>query len=285
MPRNRAVRTIFSAVRRCTPKIRHRYIVTIPEEAHAIDGELNDLPDGWCDVIGRGRMGEALATALSAAAVAVRGPLGRGANGEDAAIVLLCVPDREIASASAALAPGAMVGHVSASASLDLLAPHERFAMHPLLSVVGSGAEFAGATCAIDGSTPRALAVARALAVRLGMRARIVPPEHRALYHAAASVASNYLITIEGMAERLAGSVGLDRSALVPLVRASVDHWAALGARRALTGPIVRGDDETVARQRLAVGDAAPNLLPLWDALAAATRELASAAVPAPART
>jgi predicted short-subunit dehydrogenase-like oxidoreductase (DUF2520 family) len=250
--------------------------VTIPEEAHDIDGESSELPAGWCDVIGRGRMGEALTTALSAAAVPVRGPLGRGADGADAAVVLLCVPDREIAAASAALAPGAIVGHVSASAELELLAPHERFAMHPLLSVVGGGADFAGATCAIDGSTPRALAVAQALAARLGMRARIVPPEHRALYHAAASVASNYLVTVEGMAERLAAKVGIDRAALLPLVRASVGHWAALGAKGALTGPIARGDDETVARQRAAVGDAAPDLLPLWDALAAATRDLAA---------
>jgi predicted short-subunit dehydrogenase-like oxidoreductase (DUF2520 family) len=145
-----------------------------------------------------------------------------------------------------------------------------------LLSVVGAGADFAGAACAIDGSTARALGVARDLAARLGMHALHVPPERRALYHAAASVASNYLVTIEGMAERLARDVGLDRSALLPLVRASVNLWASLGAKGALTGPIARGDEETVARQRAALDAAAPDLLPLWDALAAATRELAA---------
>ena len=97
----------------------------------------------------------------------------------------------------------------------------------------------------------------------------------RALYHAAASAASNFLVTIEGMAERLAARAGLDRDALVPLVRATVDNWAASGARDALTGPIVRGDAETVRRQRDAVADATPELLPLWDALTAGTRELA----------
>jgi predicted short-subunit dehydrogenase-like oxidoreductase (DUF2520 family) len=166
---------------------------------------------------------------------------------------------------------------VSASAPLDLLAPHERFALHPLLSVVGAGAQFAGAVCAVDGSTPRALGVARTLAEQLGMRARVVSAADRALYHAAASAASNFLVTVEGLAERLAEQVGLDRSALVPLVRATVDNWASAGARGALTGPIARGDEDTVARQRAAVAAHAPDLVPLWDALTAGTRALAQA--------
>ncbi|MEO7456292.1 MAG: DUF2520 domain-containing protein [Gemmatimonadaceae bacterium] len=234
-----------------------------------------DLGAGWCDIVGRGRMGHALADALGAAGVRVRGPLGRGALAEDATIVLLCVPDREIAGASALVPLGAVVGHVSASASLDELAPHERFSMHPLLSVIGVGAEFTGATCAVDASTPRALAIARSLAERLGMRARAVTAEHRALYHAAASMASNYFVTLEWAAERLAVVAGVDRAALVPLVRSSLAQWAERGAREALTGPIVRGDDATVARQRDAVALAVPELLPLWDALAEETRRLA----------
>jgi predicted short-subunit dehydrogenase-like oxidoreductase (DUF2520 family) len=225
-------------------------------------------------------MGQALAGALSEAGVRVRGPFGRGADARGAAIVLLCVPEREIASASAALADGMLVGHVSASAPLDLLAPHERFAMHPLMSVALGEAHFAGAACAIDGSTPRALQTARRLAERLGMRPRVVAAADRALYHAAASAASNFLTTVEGMAERLAVRAGLDRAALVPLVRATVDNWAQLGAHAALTGPIARGDEETVARQRAAVAVAAPELLPLWDALATGTRDLARESTP-----
>jgi predicted short-subunit dehydrogenase-like oxidoreductase (DUF2520 family) len=225
-------------------------------------------------------MGEALVSALDAAGVAVRGPLGRGADGEEAALVLLCVPDREIEAAAAAIVPGPLVGHVSASASLELLAPHERFALHPLMSAVGAGTRFAGATCAIDGSTPRALAAARALAERLEMRPRVVAESDRALYHAAASAASNFLVTLEGMAEQLADRVGIGREALVPLVRATVDNWAALGARGALTGPIARGDEETADRQRAAVASAAPELLAMWDALAAGTRALAAAPSP-----
>jgi predicted short-subunit dehydrogenase-like oxidoreductase (DUF2520 family) len=221
-------------------------------------------------------MGTAISTALRDAGVPVRGPLGRGSSGGGAAVVLLCVPDREIGAASAAIAPGPMVGHVSASADLALLAPHERFMLHPLLSVVGAGARFAGATAAIDGSTPRAMNVAAALAGRLGMRVTMIAAEQRALYHAAASAASNFLVTVEGMAEELALRVGLDRGALTPLVRATVENWVQLGAREALTGPIARGDMLTTARQRAAVADAAPALLTLWDALATGTSELAA---------
>ena len=83
----------------------------------------------------------------------MRGPLGRGATGEGAAIVLLCVPDREIANVAHLIVDGPVLGHVRASAPLDLLAPHERFGLHPLVSVVGRVADFSGATCAIDGSS------------------------------------------------------------------------------------------------------------------------------------
>ena len=228
-------------------------------------------------IIGPGRMGTALASALRQAGAEVRGPLGRGETPAGGDVVLLCVPDREISAAAATVPPGPLVGHVSASAPLDLLAPHERFSMHPLLSVVGAGAQFDGAFCAIDGSSAAALEAARSLAELLGMRVRVVSREQRVLYHAAASMASNFLITLEGAAERLAGSVGLERAALVPLVRATVDNWARQGARAALTGPIARGDVATAAQQRDAVADSAPDLLPLWDALAVATRELAVA--------
>ena len=235
------------------------------------------IPVGFIDIVGRGRMGEGLASALEQAGVPVRGPLGRGATGEGAAIVLLCVPDREIANAASVVVAGPVVGHVSASSPLDLLAPHERFGLHPLLSVVGRGADFAGATCAIDGSSPRALGIARALAERLEMLPRVIGASDRALYHAAASAASNFLVTLEDMAERLAAQVGLERSALAPLVRASVDNWVERGAAAALTGPIARGDEETAARQRGAVAELAPELVPLWDALATGTRALAAA--------
>ena len=134
---------------------------------------------------------------------------------------------------------------------------------------------FAGASAAIAGSTGAALATAQALAFAVGLRPLTVADADRAAYHAAASIASNFLVTLEGAAERLAATTGVDRAALVPLVRAALEDWARLGARDALTGPIVRGDEATVARQREAIGERTPELLDMFDALAAATRDLA----------
>jgi predicted short-subunit dehydrogenase-like oxidoreductase (DUF2520 family) len=107
------------------------------------------------------------------------------------------------------------------------------------------------------------------------MRPFEVDDGDRPAYHAAASIASNFLVTLEAAAEHVAATAGLDRSAFVPLVRATVENWAALGAERALTGPVARGDVVTVARQRAAIEDRAPELLGLFDELVAATRALA----------
>jgi predicted short-subunit dehydrogenase-like oxidoreductase (DUF2520 family) len=133
-----------------------------------------------------------------------------------------------------------------------------------------------GAGAAIAGSTARALAVAQALARSLNMRPVEIAEQDRAAYHAAASIASNFLITLEAAAERLGATVGLERDQLVPLVRATVENWSRLGPEQALTGPVARRDEATVARQREAVAEAAPELLKLFDALVHATRELAA---------
>jgi predicted short-subunit dehydrogenase-like oxidoreductase (DUF2520 family) len=228
---------------------------------------------GPCAVVGAGRLGSALSEALG-----LPSPYGRGFDGGGHAVVLLCVPDAEIASAAAAIAPGPLVGHCSGATGLDVLAPHEGFGLHPLMTVTRSGADFAGVGCAVAGTSPRALAAAHGLAERLGMRAAELAEEDRAAYHAAASIASNYLVALEGAAEELLATTGVPRELLVPLVRASVEAWAAEGPERALTGPIARGDEATVARQRGAVADRTPGFLPAWDALAGVTRELAGAA-------
>ena len=230
---------------------------------------MNDIA-----LIGAGRLGRALSRALRAAGRSVDGPLGRGAS-PDAAAVLLCVPDAEIAAAAAHVAPGRLVGHCSGATGLDVLAGHRAFSLHPLMTVTGDedASPFPGAGAAVAGSDDEALAFARDLAADLGMAPVEVPDADRAAYHAAASVASNFLVTLEAAAERL---LGHDRELLVPLVRTTVDNWARLGPERALTGPIARGDEATVARQRAAVAERAPDLLPLFDALATATRDLAA---------
>ena len=199
--------------------------------------------------------------------------------------MLLCVPDAQIAAAAAALPAraGLLAGHCSAATTLAPLAGHEAFSLHPLMTVTDQGASFAGATAAVAGTTERALATAHKLATALGMYPVHVADEDRAAYHAAASIASNFLVTLEGAAERLAASAGIEREQLVALVRASVENWAAAGAPAALTGPIARGDEQTVRRQRDAVAERSPEDLALFDALADATRRLAAARIAVPA--
>jgi predicted short-subunit dehydrogenase-like oxidoreductase (DUF2520 family) len=203
--------------------------------------------------------------------------LPRGADAAGADAVLLCVPDAEIGAAAAAIAPGPLVGHCSGATGLDVLPALEAFSLHPLMTVTERGARFEGAGAAIAGSTARAVRLAGELAHALGMTPVLIADQDRAAYHAAASVASNFLITLEAAAERIAASAGVERCLLVPLVRAAVENWARLGPRQALTGPVARGDEATIARQRSAIAERAGDLLPLFDAMVAATRDLASA--------
>ena len=227
-------------------------------------------------IVGAGRLGTALAGALRETRFSVAGPLARGADTAGCDAALLCVPDREIAAAAAAIAPGLIVGHCSGATGLEPLALREAFSLHPLMTVSAAGADFSGATAAVDASSRRAMLLAERIATELSMEVVHVDAADRVSYHAAASIASNFLITLEAAAERLAATAGVTREALVPLVRATVESWAALGPERALTGPVARGDESTVASQREAVADRAPDLLPLFDALTDATRALAA---------
>jgi len=227
-------------------------------------------------IVGRGRVGTALAAAFERAGYEVSGPLERGADGGGSDAVLLCVPDAEIGLAATHVASGPLVGHCSGATGLDALTPHEAFSLHPLMTVTAQGADFSGAGAAIAGTTPRALALAGELARALGMRPAEIAEADRPAYHAAASIASNFLITLEAAAERIGAAVGLEREQLVPLVRATVENWSRLGPERALTGPVARGDNATVARQREAVVEVAPDLVPLFDQLVAATRALSA---------
>ena len=232
-------------------------------------------------IIGRGRLGTALASAFAAAGYRVEGPLGRGANPSGVDAVLLCVPDGEIAAAAALVSEGRPVGHCSGATGLDAVAPHEAFSLHPLMTVTPEGADFRGAGAAIDGSTPRALRLAEALASALGMTPVRIADGDRTTYHAAASIASNFLVSLEAAAERLARTVGVERRLLVPLVRATVENWSTLGPERALTGPVARGDEATVEAQRAAIAERAPELIALFDALVESTRALAREPQPA----
>lgn len=224
-------------------------------------------------IVGRGRVGTALAEAFRRAGIEVEGPLGRGRQ-PAAEVVLLCVPDGEIASAAASVS-APFVGHTSGATPLGSL----QFGLHPLQTITGPETTLAGAGCAIAGSTPEALELARGLAEVAGMVPFEIGDSERAAYHASASIASNFLVTLASIAERVAATAGIGpdqaRRMLAPLVRQTVENWAALGPERALTGPVARGDEVTVTRQRKAIENAAPDALAAFDALVEATRALA----------
>jgi predicted short-subunit dehydrogenase-like oxidoreductase (DUF2520 family) len=240
-------------------------------------------------VIGRGRVGGAIARSAAAAGLDAR-PAGRddlAAAVAEAATLLLCVPDAEIAPAcEAAIAAGArprFAGHTSGATGLDALAAARTvgastFSLHPLQTVNSPDATLAGAAAAVTGSDPDSLACARTLAERLGLEPFELPDEARAAYHAAAAISSNFLVALEESAVALLDAAGVEngRELLAPLVLRTAANWAEHGGA-ALTGPIARGDTETVRRHAEALDATAPELAPLYEALAERTRELAAA--------
>src|SRR5215212_8739367 len=185
-------------------------------------------------VVGAGRLGPALASALRAAGYPVAGPAGRGERPLDCEAILVCVPDAEIPAAAEALAGAApLLGHTSGATPLAALEPSGAaalFGLHPLQSFAGAASRsaFRGAGCAVAG---------------------LKAPDARAL--------------------------------LTPLVLQSARNWSELGPERALTGPVSRDDEATVATQRAAVEEHAPELLALFDELVERTRELAGREVTA----
>jgi predicted short-subunit dehydrogenase-like oxidoreductase (DUF2520 family) len=224
-------------------------------------------------LVGAGRLGNALAKALKQKGVAVIGPLKRGETitGD---VVLLSVPDREIANVAEHVPDGSIIGHTAGAVTLSVFGDRESFSMHPLMTAGTGDADFSGASAAVSGTTSKAREIARTIATTLGMQPIEVPDEERAAYHAAASIASNFLVTLETMAERVGERAGINRRHLLPLVRAALENWGALGSV-ALTGPIARGDDEVVAMHRAEIKKHAPQFLDAWDAMAKVTKRIA----------
>ena len=228
-------------------------------------------------IVGRGRLGTALG---------VGAPCWRGSGAwttrtwrtdGQRRVVLLCVPDSQIESVAATIHTGPLVAHCSGALTLAPLGQHEGFSVHPLLSVTKQTTSFAGAGCTISASTPRARAACLELVQMLGMRPFEIDDALRPLYHAAAAVGAGAVVAVASLAERLIELAGVDRDYLIPLVRSAVENWArTAGAASALTGPIARGDEATVNKHRAAIAEHSPESLPVWDALADATRALAA---------
>jgi pantoate--beta-alanine ligase len=198
-------------------------------------------------------------------------------DGEAPDIVLLCVPDRAIAEVAAGIEPGPWVAHVSGATPLSALDPHERrFGMHPLQSFSKSRgpAQLDGAWAAVGAESEEARAVGFRLAKILGLRPFQLEDTGRSAYHAGAAVASNYLVTLRGAAGSLLAAAGAPPEALDPLMRGVIENGFEL------TGPIARGDWETVGRHLEAIREQRPELEELYVVLAEATARIAGRELP-----
>ena len=211
------------------------------------------------NVIGSGRVGSAVSARLRERGVAVR---------PNAELVLLCVPDTAIRSVARDLEPGPWVAHVSGATPLAALESHtRRFSMHPLQTFTRARGpeQLDGAFAAVTAETADARERGFWLARTLGLEPFELADDARPLYHAGAAIAANYLVTLHRVASDLFRAAGAPPGALVPLMRRTIDNDFEL------TGPIERGDWDTVEAHRRAIRDAAPEVEPLYDVLAEAT--------------
>jgi predicted short-subunit dehydrogenase-like oxidoreductase (DUF2520 family) len=212
-------------------------------------------------VIGRGRAGSAIAARLAERSV-LAGP------GGTPDLMLICVPDSAIADVARAIAPGPWVAHVSGATPLAALDPHtRRFGMHPLQTFTKARGpeQLDGAWAAITGGDADARQAGDWLARTLGLRPFVLDDDRRVLYHAGAAIASNYLVTLFRAAARAFERAGAPPESLVPLMRRTIDNDFEL------TGPISRGDWDTVRAHLSALQKELPDLEPLYRVLADAT--------------
>jgi pantoate--beta-alanine ligase len=205
----------------------------------------------------RGRAGSALSARLTERGIAL--------TEDDPELVLLCVPDRAIGEAARAVAPGPWIAHVSGATPLAALSPHtRRFGLHPLQTfTTRRGAEqLDGAYAAVTAESDDARDAALALAGLLGVQPFALGDARRAVYHAGAATASNFLVTLRRAGGSLLEAAGAPPEALDPLMRRVIENDFEL------TGPIERGDWETVARHLVAIRRERPELERAYRALA-----------------
>jgi predicted short-subunit dehydrogenase-like oxidoreductase (DUF2520 family) len=209
-------------------------------------------------VIGAGRAGSAIAARLRERGIAVR---------EEGQLRLLCVPDRAIAEVARSIEPGPWIAHVSGGTPLAALDPHvRRFSVHPLQTLVLTRGpeQLDGAWGAVTGEDDEARARALWLAETLGLQPFPLADGERALYHAGAAIASNFLVTLYRVASGLLKEAGAPPAALVPLMERTIENGFEL------TGPVARGDWETIDRHRAALRGS--GFEHAYDALVEATR-------------
>jgi predicted short-subunit dehydrogenase-like oxidoreductase (DUF2520 family) len=214
-------------------------------------------------VIGAGRVGSAMSARLR--------DRGLDLSSDEPELVLLCVPDRTISQVAAGIATGPWIAHVSGATPLAALDPHRRrFGLHPLQTFTrGRGPEqLDGAYAAVTAESEAAADLGTWLARTLGLEPFALADSRRVAYHAGAAIASNYLVTLRRAAGSLLEAAGAPPEALDPLMRRTIENGFEL------TGPIARGDWETVDAHLAAIRAERPQLEPMYVALAETTKAL-----------
>ncbi len=174
--------------------------------------------------------------------------------------------------------------HLSGRSGAALLAPLAQrgaltAAVHPAMTFTGypmqEVARMVGARFVVTADTQAAIDAAQDFVALLGGVAEQVGEAHRALYHAALCHAANHLVTLIAGARDALAAVGIAEpgALLGPLVRASLDNSLDRGMV-ALSGPLLRGDGDTIADHLAALSADSPDLLPAYRAMASATLDL-----------
>lgn len=188
-----------------------------------------------------------------------------------------------------ALGAQTLVFHLSGAHSSEILARAKQAgaivgSIHPLQSFApyepGQASPFEGINISVEGD-PDAVAQGKNIAAALGALAFAIPTESKTLYHASAVVASNYLVTLVRFALTLLMETGLREDVafeiLSPLIQGTLSNIGSRGCTRALTGPVARGDHETVSRHLADIEEKTPEYSALYRLLGAHTLDIAGA--------
>ncbi len=213
------------------------------------------------------------------------------ATAATAQIILLAVPDDQIGplaqqlQTDVELSTQTTLVHFSGLHSAAIMQHNKAEAMllslHPLLPFADNQIAFkklVQCPCAVESNNPSALATGERLVTAIDAIPFTIASNKKPLYHAAACIASNYLVTLLDSAQQLLNQCGIEDKQttplLLPLVKASLDNMQQLGTEQGLTGPIVRGDLGTVANHIEALSKDAPQLLPIYQILGEMTATL-----------
>lgn len=264
-------------------------------------------------IVGAGRAGTAVAVLFQRAGHTITSVSGRGPTRDRASrylpgvavldpaevgrvseVVVVAVPDDLIEPVVEAIADadgfrsGQWVAHLSGATPLSALdrardAGAGRLGLHPLQTFPDPAAGIAripGSLIALEADDEEGVFIAERLAEDLmGVPFRLAD-EHRALYHAAAVFASNYVVAAAAVAEQLLAAAGVPdpAAAMRPLQAATIENLASLGPAAALTGPAARGDAGTIERNLEALARDLPWAVPSYIEMARVALDLAQRA-------